>query len=308
MALHVQERLKGLILGRYAVLSEVWNHPLNRGSRLGAVRDYLLWNAVRFTMDARHVVKLPGGIEVILGPKENYGSAVYAHVLSDPNELLFLAHVLRPTDLFADIGANVGLYSVWVAGTTGASVISFEPVPETYRALGQNVRLNDLSERVETRRLAVGDEAGVAFMTSTKGGLDHVVASPETSPGTVRTDVVRIDSALPRCPYAMKIDVEGFEYRALEGARKILQDPALKAVVIELQDWTLTRFGTSEQACRDLLTSYGFGAFHYDPFTRELQPPQGDGLNELFLRPDDEMRHRLSTAPPIPVPQLSQGI
>jgi hypothetical protein len=89
-----------------------------------ALRDYALWNAVRFSMDARHVVRLPEGLEIILGKKENYGSVVYTHFLSDYAELLFLAHCLRSGDLFADVGANVGLYSVWVAGSTGARVVA----------------------------------------------------------------------------------------------------------------------------------------------------------------------------------------
>ena len=101
MTIHVAKRVKGLVYGRYAVLSQVWNHPFNRGSRLKAIRDYFLWNAVRYSMDARHVLKLPGELEIILGKKENYGSAVYAHGLSDPSELLFLAHLMRPGDLFA---------------------------------------------------------------------------------------------------------------------------------------------------------------------------------------------------------------
>ena len=154
MAVHLAKRIKGLVYGRYAVLSQVWNHPLNRGSRLKALRDYFLWNAVRYSMDARHVLKLPGELEIILGKKENYGSAVYAHGLSDHGELLFLAHLMRPGDLFADIGANVGMYSVWVAGTTGANAISIEPVPQTFNALKQNIRLNDLAHLIEAHQVS----------------------------------------------------------------------------------------------------------------------------------------------------------
>jgi FkbM family methyltransferase len=305
MAVHMAKRVKGLVYGRYAVLSQVWNHPFNRGSRLRAVRDYFLWNAVRYSMDARHVLKLPGELEIILGKKENYGSAVYAHGLSDHSELLFLAHLMRPGDLFADIGANVGMYSVWVAGITGANAVSFEPVPVTFKALSQNIRLNDLAHLIEAHQVAAGAEAGIVRMTCDVGGLDHVVQGrPPDS--TVEVPVVRVDDLLDgRAPYAMKIDVEGFELRALQGAVKTLQRPDVKAIVIELQDWTLRKFGTSEAECREFLTSFGFLPHAYDPFARELTKVAAGatkGLNEIFVRPDSGIEQRLAAAKAVPMP------
>jgi FkbM family methyltransferase len=303
VAVHVTKRIKGLVYGRYAVLSRVWNHPFNRGSRLKALRDYFLWNAVRYSMDARHVLKLPGELEIILGRKENYGSAVYAHGLSDHSELLFLAHLMRRGDLFADIGANVGMYSVWVAGITGANAISIEPVPETFKALQQNIRLNDLSHLIKPYQAATGAEVGVVQMTCNAGGLDHVVEG-RSGGNTVEVPVARIDDLLNgRAPYAMKIDVEGYELRALRGAAQTLQNPDVKAVVIELQDWTLRKFGTSEKECREFLTGFGFQPHTYDPSARQLTKITAGvtkGLNEIFVRPDGKLEERLCSAKAVP--------
>ena len=77
-----------------------------------AIRDYLVWNSARFWMDAKHLVSLIDTIDIIPGKKENYGSAVYAHGVSDFSQMLFLAHLLRTDDLFLDVGANAGMYSV----------------------------------------------------------------------------------------------------------------------------------------------------------------------------------------------------
>jgi FkbM family methyltransferase len=237
------EKVKGVYYGRTAVLRSVWSHPLNRGSKARAMRDYFLWNAVRFSMDARHVVTLPGGAEIILGRKENYGSAVYTHFLADYREMLFLAHLLRPGDLFLDAGANVGMYSIWVSSITGARCAAFEPVPETFANLEKNIRLNNL-DGVQAYRMALGDAAGEVVMTSNQGGLDHVATDGATG---VLVPVQRLDDVpLDGVPYAMKMDVEGFEMRALGGAAELLSHPGLKAILIELQDWTLQRFGTSE--------------------------------------------------------------
>jgi FkbM family methyltransferase len=302
-------RVKGFALGRIAVLSAVWNHPLNRGSRTKAIRDYFVWNAARFWMDAKHLVSLTDTIDIILGKKENYGSAVYAHCVSDFSEMLFLAHLLRADDLFLDVGANAGLYSVWVSGITGARVIAFEPVPATFNLLTKNIRLNDLTDLITAYQTAVGSESSYATMTASEGGLDHIVA--DGSGGTtVRVEVKRLDDVTAGLhPKAIKIDVEGFELAVLTGAKKLLEDKSLSAIVIELQDWTLHKFSTSEQEIRDLISSYGFMPYIYDPRTRELsRAPGTHSLNEIFIRLSEDVTSRLKSAKRVRTPLLPEGL
>jgi FkbM family methyltransferase len=276
-------------------------HPLNRGSRLRALQDYAIWNMARFLMDARIVVKLTDGLEIILSRKENYGSAVYVHGIADYSEMLFLAHLLRKEDLFVDVGGNVGMYSVWVAGVTGARAMTFEPVPSTYEKLLRNIRLNGLEGRIEAHRAAVGQETGSVNMTSNHGGLDHVVETQTEA--SVQVPVVRLDDACHgRSPTAMKIDVEGYEMNALIGGREVLSNRSLKAIVIELQDWTLRKFGTSEEEVRRLLAEYDFVRSHYDPIHRKLRPAaEKQSLNEIFVRADDEVEKRLADGPRLSV-------
>jgi FkbM family methyltransferase len=267
----IASRAKAYSHGRAKVLADVWNHPLNRGSKWHALRDYVLWNAVRFTMDARHVVRLPEGVDLIVGQKDKLGTSVYVNSLPDFAEMLFLAHLLQPGDLFADVGANVGMYSVWVSRVTGANVIAMEPVPSTYETLHQNIRLNNLEALIEPMRTAAGDTSGEALMSSEMAGSNHILA--ENVEGAIQTPIARVDDILVgRCPSAMKIDVEGFELQALRGAVSILGDTRLKAIVIELQDATLTHYGTCEQEVRQLLEDHGFRSHSYDPFSRTLSP------------------------------------
>jgi FkbM family methyltransferase len=308
-AMEMLNRLKGFMLGRIAVLSAVWNHPLNRGSRTKAVRDYFVWNAARFWMDAKHLVTLTDTIDIILGEKENYGSAVYAHRVSDFAEMFFLAHLLRPGDLFLDVGANAGLYSVWVSGVTGASVIAFEPVPATFNLLTKNIRLNDLTDLITAHQTALGSESSYATMTASNGGLDHIVTNG-SSGSTVRVEVERLDNVMTGLhTTAIKIDVEGFELAVLTGAKKILADRFLSAIVIELQDWTLQRFATSEREIRDLLSSYDFMPFTYNPKTRDLSPALNkQSLNEIFVRPSEGVNARLKNANRVRTPLITEGL
>src|SRR5207248_910045 len=63
-------------------------------------------------------------------------------------EMAFVLHVLRPSDKFIDVGANVGSYTVLAAGAVGSRVFAVEPIPTTFGFLRRNVALNGLGELV----------------------------------------------------------------------------------------------------------------------------------------------------------------
>ena len=72
-------------------------------------------------------------------------------------EMAFTLHLLRAGDLFADIGANVGNYTVLAAGVCGARVVAVEPGVDARAALAKNITLNGVGDRVsvEAARLVV---------------------------------------------------------------------------------------------------------------------------------------------------------
>jgi hypothetical protein len=82
------------------------------------------------------------GTRIILPPHDPVSSSVLYYGLPDFKEMRFLLAWLSPDDVFIDVGANVGLYSVLAAGVRRASVAAFEPSSETSDRLLENVRLN----------------------------------------------------------------------------------------------------------------------------------------------------------------------
>jgi FkbM family methyltransferase len=303
-------RTRKFAVERTKVISAVLHHPLNRGGKVRALRDYLLWNAVRFSMDASHVVRLPEGLEIIVSRAEKFGTAAYVNFVGDFDEMMFFAHLLRAGDRFADVGSNVGLYSLWVARCTGAQGVALEPVPLTFEMLRKNIRLNDLENLVEPIRTAAGDKAGSVLMTSNIGGMNHILS--EAGEHTVETPVSRLDDVFSgREPFAMKMDVEGFELYALRGGERLMSDGNLKAIVIELQDGTLNRYGVNVKEVRDFIEGHGFVAYTYDPFTRALAPlVKQAALNMIYVRRADEelVRQRLLAGRKIRLPNYPDGV
>lgn len=123
-----------------------------------------------------------------------------------------------------DIGANVGYFSLLAAKLAGPEgrVYAFEPLPRNIEYLKKHIKINKF-ENIEAVEAAVSDHSGEAhFDLGASSAMGHLA---ETGGITVR--MVALDEMLEagdmRPPDYMKVDVEGAEYEALKGARKLLE-------------------------------------------------------------------------------------
>ena len=142
----------------------------------------------------------------------------------------FLASVLRPGMVYYDVGANVGFFATIAARLVGPSgkVVCFEPLPENARQIQYNAQLNGF-DNVMARCEALGSSNRTEiFHTSTEptwGMLATVGKLPEKVSGKIQVSVRTLDSlyaeGLPR-PDVIKMDIEGAEADALNGARETL--------------------------------------------------------------------------------------
>jgi FkbM family methyltransferase len=144
-----------------------------------------------------------------------------------------------------DIGANVGLYSL-VASRKAMRVIAVEPVAENVRYLERHIGLNGV-RNIEVLVAAVGRECGrESFCRGYNRSTGHL------APGLLEVDVVTLDSMCVKfgAPDVIKIDVEGAEYLALQGAERCLT--ANPIIFLAIHSSTLAG------QCSDLLGSAGY--------------------------------------------------
>jgi FkbM family methyltransferase len=152
-----------------------------------------------------------------------------------------------------DIGANVGLYSVY-AGLKGMKVFAFEPSALNTFLISKNIEVNQLKDNVSLFPIAISDksEFGYLNMTSTElgGALNEFNETDIKSvgSGTYQADVVfkqgmfaySIDELIEKCnfevPDYIKIDVDSIEDRIIYGAHKTLFNKKLKGVFLELDE------------------------------------------------------------------------
>lgn len=149
---------------------------------------------------------------------------------------------MKPGEIMFDVGANIGSYSVY-AGVKGIKVYSFEPEAENYAMLIKNLNLNGIppnayclaiSNKIEAGTLyASGNEIGGACHSfNEKVGFDLSPREAKFTQGCFAKSLKGlIASGLP-IPDHIKIDVDGFEHKVIDGARGILKD--VKSILIEI--------------------------------------------------------------------------
>lgn len=283
-----------------ATLKFIFNHPLNRHGRRQAVERYLKWQIGSRLFPGPVIFDWVAGAKIIVRPGDVGVTQNLYCGLQDFSEMAYLLLLLTPGDLFVDVGANVGAYTVLACAAKGARGYCIEPVPATFARLRDNLLINDLSSRVTPLNVGVADKEGELRFTSDSGTVNHVATDADQSTPTVSVPVRTLDQLLiNESPSFLKIDVEGFETAVLNGAERTLSNTALHSIVIELNG-AGARYGFDESAIVRKLNEHGFSSCAYDPLSRELRPLAGKnqmGDNTLFVRGEDEVRERLRQAP-----------
>lgn len=221
--------------------------------------------------------------------------------LHEFSDMAFVAHYLRPGDLFVDVGANVGAYTVLAAAGVGAHCVAFEPDATTAEWLHKNVNLNGVSDRVEIRVEALGSQEGQVAFTVGGDTVNHVIISTMAAEAKKSVPMTTLDRALAgRAPAMLKIDVEGFETEVISGGRATIERPELHCVLMELAG-AGARYGFDETQVRELMLGNGFEEYSYAPFERRLGTPNRSSNNTLFIRNKAYVEKRLTEAPLISV-------
>jgi FkbM family methyltransferase len=176
-----------------------------------------------------------------------------------------LVQCIRPGDVFYDIGANIGFFTVIAARLVGPGgrVYAFEPVPQNVSALRRNIRLNQF-EQVQVMECAVSNHSGEGELLLANWGGGSALATASTPPdqiGKITVALASIDQLLAdekiAPPAIVKIDVEGAELQVLEGMHQAIQAHR-PLILYELDDEDLEAFQRKQVRCEEYLYSLGY--------------------------------------------------
>lgn len=195
-----------------------------------------------------------------------------------------------------DIGANIGLYSVYYASTKKSTVYAFEPSFFNLPALAKNININGLSNLIKVVTnpltncnqfaeftLSSIDEGGALSAFGVDYGFDGKAIEKLLTYQTLGfsiDDLFRI-GVLKDYPSLIKIDVDGIEHLILAGAKDTLANPTCQSVLIEVTD----TFHEQANGVKAILEEAGFilkekrhsEMFNVGKFS--------DGYNQIWIKP-----------------------
>jgi FkbM family methyltransferase len=287
-------------------LEHITNHPINKDHKSAAILRYFRWQIGSRILQKSVVYEWLPGVRVVLRSSEKGMTQNLYCGLSDFSDMAFVLHTLTPQDLFIDIGANSGAYTMLACGFIGSRGYCFEPVPSTYSRLLDNLFINQLHSRVTALNLGLADEEGEILFSRDHDAGNHILAEHETGLASISVPVTTLDSVLSsESPSMMKIDVEGYETKVLAGAKETLAKPSLHSIIMELNG-SGNRYGFDEGKILESMRDYGFLTYLYDPIRRELHALGGKNNsngNTLFIRDVDAVQEKLAHAPRMTIGQ-----
>jgi len=193
---------------------------------------------------------------------------------------------IQPGHVIFDVGTFIGTYAVFEAKWSGPAgrVVAFEPTAGNWPLIEAHLRMNGVQDRVELIKAAAGDRSGLTrFHQHIKDSDQNSVLQLMTPADSRLSEVpmVTLDEIAERLhlqPDWIRMDVQGFEFSVLRGARKILarRDKPVR-IVVELHPgiWALNGLATSD--IEEILRDLGLAAKPIEPSTERFP----DGHVEL---------------------------
>jgi FkbM family methyltransferase len=182
----------------------------------------------------------------------------------EPADTRLVQKYLGPGMTFVDVGANVGYYTALAAQLVGSAgrVIAFEPSPYAFKRLEAMLRANSLQQSTAVHA-GLSDSAGQAKLYL---GIDSHNHTPTMAAheNTTATDITieTLDDQADRLGidriHLMKIDVEGHETKVLAGAKRLLSEARIRAVLCEFNEHWLCASGSSSRDLERVLREAGF--------------------------------------------------
>lgn len=283
-------------MGIIPLIKFILSHPLNKKNKIEALFRFVKWQ-INTRLNPYPVLYPITNKAKLLIQRGMTGATgnIYCG-LHDFNEMGFVLHFLQPGDLFIDAGANIGSYSILAAAHAGANVVAFEPAPDTYSHLEQNILVNKIQDKIWSYNIALGSVQGEVFFSKNHDTANHVLNG--TDEQGIKVKLEKLDNFSEKFihPMLLKIDVEGYETEVLNGAAGLLSNDNLKAIIIELNG-SGNIYGYNESAIHKKLISQGFYCYQYHPFERKLlQLDKYGTINTIYIRDVDFITGRLNEA------------
>lgn len=247
---------------------KILNHSLNKKHKVNTIGRILWWKANQLFFHLPVVVTIDkSGMICVCDPKRSYGGLMIYLNLPEYQEMTFFKKILTDKSTFIDVGANIGIYSLLAASIIKkGKIYSFEPSSSVLGDLYQNIRINDLEDRVQILEKVASDKTGYReFVMEDISEYSHIACNKTSNSLSVQS--IKLDDFCGNKKISfvdvIKIDVEGAEFQVLKGLETYLKRGKVGILIIELNRSNQS-FGTDSNEIIDYLKKLNYHAFKFN--------------------------------------------
>ena len=219
-------------------INQLYLAPYNRAHPFFAIYRFIAWKYIRLFKLTNVSFPVWGNRKIRLHYDNSQSCWIMYNYWVDWEEFNLIRNLLNPDDVVFDIGANIGSYTIWMSKFIGSNgtIHSFEPDESSFNRLKSNVNLNKIHSYVSLNKLAISDSGERRRFTSSKDVENHLTVKGDIS--GLEIDCTTIDQYVYEHDIKhikfIKMDIEGFEYFALNGASKTLKDNKVDVIQLEI--------------------------------------------------------------------------
>lgn len=236
-----------------------------------------------------------GRFKLYLDPSLYNNRFIYYWGLWEPDETRIIESLLRKGDVFLDVGANIGYFTLAASVAVGETghVFSIEPVPPTAARLKENIALNGLRNVTVYENAAIESSRPVKIAKhgfADRSGQHSMRFTHKDQPFWDVAGIAIDQLPMNKKVTFIKMDIEGAEMLALEGLRQTLEGDRAPTILCEVTDLYLAELGSSAGDLYRYLKELGYH-YAYDchgarltPYAREANSANGFQRNIVFSK------------------------
>ncbi|MFD1552694.1 hypothetical protein DNU06_08985 [Putridiphycobacter roseus] len=203
------------------------------------------------------------GLKYKLNLKDHVMKQVYLMGIYEKNTFRQLSKYVKTTDTFVDVGANIGTYTLGLSSLIKKGrIISFEPNPRALVYLEENIKMNQienitvnavgLSNKDETLTLYTPHLTGASIHKFKDSDQQETISLTTLDSYCKKNNINNID--------ILKIDIEGHEFKCLQGAVNIIKKSKNMILIVEIDDNCL-KANISKEDLFEFIQNMGFNAY-----------------------------------------------
>ena len=272
---------------------------IKKNKKWDSLVNFIYWQIGARVLSKKIIVPWVEDSKLIIGLAEAGATGNIYTGFAEYQDMLFLLHALRPEETFVDIGANIGVYTILASKVICANSISFEPIQNAFNRFEDQVKINRIDHLVRMENKGVGEKNESLFFTNNNDTVNKVSLAGDVT-NTTEIEVIALDDVLKKNEkYFIKIDVEGFEYKVILGAKDILSSQNTIGLIIELNG-SSEEFGSSNSEIHNKLLNFNFYPVSYDPISRSLVRLNDYNKNQgntIYIKDIEMIAGRCKNAP-----------